>query len=351
MEEKTLASLSRLDLDNEVTPERNNESGTWWTDEDTDNPEDMFLVENKDGQTVFLLVKDNKIHEKDCVTGDVYIIHDLGVITNLILPGEEEGGKSSTDCLEIKLTFDSRVESKPEASYTFEDVQSFNLFKDRFIQPAINRQDKLVSSYQQEGLPKREIEKSNLDKIYRYVEKLPSVRLVQQGKSDSIDNKLSGERKIQNAWWTKEDVENPDDMYLVENKEGKTVFLFVKDNIIHEKDSVTGDVWINHDLGVITNAIFPDNGSKSLEIKLSFDSRVQSKKEARYSFENQSSFKLFKEQFVQPAINRRAKQLSQGKRKFECLKCGFSEIASQSHEKNNSCPQCSSIFTFFTNDR
>ncbi|XP_015781982.1 uncharacterized protein LOC107359904 isoform X1 [Tetranychus urticae] len=334
-----------------------------WTEEDTDNCDNMFLVESSLGETIFIFVKGSIIQEKDCITGDLLRSFDLNKLDYAQFLDDEEP--------RLKLLFNSSDSDKPEVievCYTFEDEESLSRFKDQFIAPFIN-EEYLGIPVGREIRPKGSLKTSSGPRLEETIGLISSrstgfnfndISINFFGTQISIpvltkershfDSNPSSDSNKRGANWTEEDVENSEDMFLVENKESKTVFLFVKDNIIHEKDCVTGDVKVDHDLGVISNAIFPEAGSKSLEMKLFFDSRVQSKKEARYTFEDQESFDSFKKRFIQPSLTQRAKTLLQGRRRFECLKCGFSEVAGQMHEKDNSCPQCSSVFTFFTSD-
>ncbi|XP_074604395.1 uncharacterized protein LOC141857754 [Brevipalpus obovatus] len=142
-------------------------------------------------------------------------------------------------------------------------------------------------------------------------------------------------------------LEEPENLFLVENKDHKLVFLYIKDDIIHERDCLSGEIGFCYDLSVISNiTIAKDN---PLAIIMCFDSRVQSKKLARYVFENKQALDDFKSNYCTPSLNRRKKKLSNQQKKFSCLKCGYSRILGDKEPCNsNECPKCSSVFTYLS---
>jgi len=151
--------------------------------------------------------------------------------------------------------------------------------------------------------------------------------------------------------WTDDDTANIESMFLVETKEKKSVFLFIKDDIIYEKDCFTGDVRTSHDLNILSNAEFFDD--ISLTLKLFFDSRVKNKKEVIYTFEDEQSFNNFKKKYISPSIVKRNFQLSLKSepafRLMQCLKCNFKQVSE--NDQSKVCPQCGSQYTFISNQQ
>lgn len=140
--------------------------------------------------------------------------------------------------------------------------------------------------------------------------------------------------------------EEPENLFLVENKDNKFVFVYVKDFVIHERDCISGESGLSYDLDLLSNAVYPKD--TPMEVHLFFDSRIQCKKQARYIFDDSQAFDEFKSNYISPSLVRRKQELSKRRKKLDCLKCGYSHNFSEKETCSNKCPRCSSVFTYFT---
>ncbi|RWS31903.1 serine/threonine-protein kinase 11-interacting protein-like isoform X1 [Leptotrombidium deliense] len=161
-----------------------------------------------------------------------------------------------------------------------------------------------------------------------------------KGKEDDIEI-LHEDKQLSEMVWTEDDVDNDDNMFLVERKYGDTdsatVFLFVKNGIITEKNCLTGKNLNNFDLSVITSAEYTNDDN--LTLKMNFDSRILAKQEVMYTFENEDVLKEFKQTYLLPCILKRKEELFLKQKFYECLKCGLNKLSENILQK---CPKCGS---------
>jgi DNA-directed RNA polymerase subunit RPC12/RpoP len=153
--------------------------------------------------------------------------------------------------------------------------------------------------------------------------------------SNDDDIEILAEEKTE---WSRGELENDMNIILVECPETKeTIFVYVReeDGIIFEKDCVTGKVLRTYDLKVLTSVEIINNSM----LRLSFDSRVDSKRERKYLFDSIDSCHSFNDNFIIPWLSHGKRQSFSEEILYECLKCGLNKM---SQILINSCPKCGS---------
>lgn len=142
--------------------------------------------------------------------------------------------------------------------------------------------------------------------------------------------------------WSKEELENGENIYLVDCLSDETdfevVFLYVREDLmIFEKNVLNGKIVKSHDLSVLIESTdFNDDST----LKLLFDTRIKSKQEVIYKFDCAETKQKFKELFIIPSIRSNQRRNNHSKQtNYECLKCGLNKI---SQINVICCPNCQS---------